>query len=393
MSALFGQFFYALRAYDVPVSLREYLTLLEGVAKGLASFRVDDFYVLSRACLVKDERHIDKFDRVFGHIFRGMELLTDPQQEIPEAWLRRLAERFLGPDELEKIQALGGFDELMRTLMERLKEQQERHQGGNKWIGTGGTSPFGAWGANPFGVRIGQHRSRHRRAVKVWDAREFRDFDDSRELGTRNIKVALRRLRKVVREGREWDLNVDHTIRATAKNAGYLDMVWERSRENRVKVLLLLDVGGSMDDHVQSVEELFSAARAEFKHLEVFYFHNCLYEEVWRDNQLRHRDRTSTLELMHTYGPDYKVMFVGDASMSPYEITEVGGSVEHWNPESGQMWLRRARRTWKHCVWINPVPEAHWGFTYSIQMIRNQFEGRMVPLTLEGLERATKALS
>ena len=392
MTALFGRFFYALRAQDVPVSLREYLTLLEGVAKGLASHRVDDFYVLSRACLVKDERHIDKFDRVFGHVFRGMEMLDDPQQEIPEAWLRLLAERYLSPEELADIEAMGGFEELMRTLMERLREQQERHQGGSKWIGTGGTSPFGAWGANPFGVRIGQNRSRYRRAVKVWDKREFRDFDDSREVGTRNIKVALRRLRKVVREGREWELDIDGTIHATAKNAGSLDMVWERARENRVKVLLLLDVGGSMDDHVLAVEELFSAARAEFKHLEVYYFHNCLYEEVWRDNHLRHRDRVSTLELLRTYGPDYKVMFVGDASMSPYEITEIGGSVEHWNPESGQTWLRRARRTWKHCVWINPVPEAQWGLTYSIQMIRSQFEGRMVPLTLEGLDRAMKEL-
>jgi len=390
---LFVGFFYDLRRAEIPVTLREFLTLLEAMKRGVAGYQVEHFYYLSRACLVKDERHIDRFDLVFKKFFEGVETLELEVEDLPEAWLRKLAERFFTEEEMARIQAKGGWEALLEELRDRLAEQDARHQGGSKWIGTGGSSPFGAFGYNPMGVRIGQDRSRHRRAVKVWDKREFRDFDDAVELGTRNLKVALRRLRRFVRQGAEEELDLPGTIKATANNAGYLDLKMVPTRENAVKVLLFLDVGGSMDDHVQRVEELFSAARSEFKHLEHFYFHNCPYERVWKDNRRRYRETIPTQDLLHTYGPDYKVIFVGDASMSPFEISEPGGSVEHWNEEPGAMWLRRVRQTWKHVVWLNPVPEPYWAYTYSIGMIRDLMHGRMVPLTLEGLEVGMQELT
>ncbi len=383
---MFIGFFFELRRGGVPVSLKEYLTFLEAMKENVAGYRVEHFYYLSRSALVKDERHIDRFDRVFAHWFQGMERVEDPFERIPEAWLRKMGERYLSEEEKAKIQALGGWQELLETLRKRLAEQMERHQGGSKWIGTMGTSPFGAWGYNPMGVRIGQDRSRHRSAIKVWDQREFRNFDDQAELGTRNMKVALRQLRKFTREGAEEELDLSGTIRATAKNAGYLDLKMVPERHNLVKVLLFLDVGGSMDDHVLQVERLFSAARSEFKHLEHFYFHNFLYERVWKDNARRFDDTIPTEEVLRTYGSDYRVIFVGDASMSPYEITEPGGSVEHWNEESGTDWMRRVFDTWERVLWINPVPREHWRFTYSIGMVRALMKGRMVPLTIRGIE-------
>ncbi|MDJ0976564.1 MAG: VWA domain-containing protein [Planctomycetota bacterium] len=389
---MFVGFFFELRQGGVPVSLKEYLTLLEAVQKGVAGYDIEHFYYLARAALVKDERHVDRFDRVFAKWFEGIAGVPDPFQRIPDEWLKKMGERLLTDEEKAKIQAMGGWEELLETLRKRLAEQQERHQGGSKWVGTGGTSPFGAWGYNPMGVRIGQPHSRHRSAVKVWDKREFKDFDDSRELGTRNMKVALRKLRKLTREGREEELDLPGTIRATARNAGWLDLKMQPERENQVKVLLFLDVGGSMDDHVRHVDELFSAARSEFKHLEHFYFHNCLYERVWRDNSRRFEETIPTREVLRTYGPDYRVIFVGDASMSPYEITEPGGSVEHWNEESGDVWLRRVLATWDRVLWINPVQQDHWRFTYSIGMLRGLFKGRMVPLTVKGIEDGLRHL-
>jgi hypothetical protein len=311
--------------------------------------------------------------------------------DLPAEWLEKLAEKHLSAEEKAEIEALGGFDKLMETLKERLKEQQGRHQGGNKWIGTAGTSPFGAYGYNPEGIRIGQDKSRHQRAVKVWDKREFRNLDGDTELGTRNIKVALKRLRQWVRDGAHDELDLDGTIRATAEH-GYLDVQTRPERRNAVKLLLFLDVGGSMDPHIQVVEELFSAARAEFKHLEYYYFHNCLYEGVWRDNRRRWEAQTPTWEVLNTYGPDYKCIFVGDAAMSPYEVAYPGGANEHWNPESGQTWLERARAQWPANLWINPVREAHWQYTQSTQMIHQIFEGHMVPMTLEGIDRGMKTL-
>ena len=390
---MFTGFFHALRNAGIPVTLREYLTLLEALERGLPEMDVENFYYLSRSCLVKDERFLDRFDQVFGHVFQGLEDMGDPQRQLPEAWLRRLAARFFTPEEMAKVKSLGGWDALMDELRKRLQEQERAHGGGSKWIGTGGTSPFGAWGYNPMGVRVGQHESRHRRAVKVWDKREFRNFDDSVELGTRNMKVALRRLRRFVRQGTEEELDLPDTIRSTAKNAGYLDLRMVAARENAVKVLLFLDVGGSMDDHVFRVEELFSAVRSEFKHLEHFYFHNCLYERVWKDNRRRFDETTPTAEILRTYGRDYKVIFVGDASMNPYEIMQAGASVEHWNEESGHTWMRRVVSTWPKTIWLNPVPEAHWGYTYSVGMIQSLVEGRMYGLTLEGLEAAMRELS
>ncbi|MBX6392770.1 MAG: VWA domain-containing protein, partial [Burkholderiales bacterium] len=347
-------FFYRLRAARVPVSLKEFLTLLEALEKGVIGPSVDDFYYLARAALVKDEAHYDRFDRAFGEYFSGIEQIEPEQLTIPEEWLRKLKELRLSPEEMAAIQAMGGLDKLLETLKKRLEEQKERHQGGNKWVGTAGTSPFGAYGYNPEGIRIGQHESRHRRAVKVWDQREFRNLDSNVELGTRNIKLALRRLRRFAREGAASELDLDGTIRETAKNAGWLDLQMRPERHNAVKVLLLLDVGGSMDDHVQLCEELFSACKSEFKHLEHYYFHNCLYESVWKDNSFRHRDRVSTVELMHKYGSDYKLIFVGDATMSPYEITEPGGSVEHWNEEPGMVWMQRILSVYPKAVWLNP---------------------------------------
>ena len=393
---MFQPFFENLRKAAIPVSLREYLTFLEGMKAGLATYDIEAFYFLARAAMVKDERNIDKFDRAFAATFEGLEAIPAEAVmeavDIPEDWLRKMAEKHLSAEEKAEIEALGGFDKLMETLKERLKEQQGRHQGGSKWIGTAGTSPFGAYGYNPEGVRIGQKESRHQRAVKVWDKREFKNLDDTVELGTRNIKVALKRLRRWAREGANEELDLDGTIRATAEH-GYLDVKTRPERHNAVKVLLFLDVGGSMDPHIKVVEELFSAARTEFKHLEYYYFHNCLYEGVWRDNRRRWDAQTPTWEVLHTYGPDYKCIFVGDASMSPYEIAYPGGANEHWNAEAGQVWLQRAREQWKDNLWINPVPEKYWDYTHSIQMIRELFDNRMVPMTLSGLEQGMKELT
>ncbi|MDG4910206.1 VWA domain-containing protein [Mesorhizobium sp. WSM4898] len=393
---MFIPFFLELKAARVPVSLREYLSLLEGLEAGLVDYDVDGFYYLARSALVKDERHIDRFDQVFAHVFKGVEALAGPDAvdvaNIPEEWLRRLAEKHLSDEEKKLVEALGGFDKLMETLKQRLEEQKGRHQGGSKWIGTGGTSPFGAYGYNPEGVRIGQHESRHRRAVKVWDKREFKNFDDAIELGTRNIKVALKRLRRWVREGAEEEFDLPGTIHATAEH-GYLDVRTRPERRNAVKLLMFFDVGGSMDGHVKTVEELFSAARAEFRQLEYYYFHNCLYERVWKDNRRRLAETIPTFDLIHKYGPDYKVIVVGDASMSPYEIAHPGGSVEHWNPEAGGVWLGRLLQQWPNAVWLNPEAEKNWRYTHSIAMITDIFGGRMFPLTLAGLEAATKQLS
>ena len=392
---MFLPFFDSLRRHGVPASPREYLTFLEGLVAGLCTYDSDSFYYFARVTLVKDERHLDRFDRAFAESFRGLdaipaEAVLDALQ-LPEDWLRKLAEKHLSEEEKAQIAALGGFEKLMETLRERLREQHERHQGGNKWIGTAGTSPFGAYGYNPEGVRIGQAESRHQRAVKVWDKREFRDFDDRVELGTRNIKVALKRLRSWARHGAAEELDLPGTIRASAES-GYIDVKTRPERHNAVKVVLFLDAGGSMDAHVQLVEELFSAARAEFKHLEHYYFHNCLYEGVWRDNRRRWNEVTPTWQVLHRYGPDYKCIFVGDAAMSPYEISHVGGANEHWNAEPGALWLQRARSQWPDHVWLNPLPQRHWGHTPSIAMINAAFEGRMYPLTLEGITQAMKLL-
>ena len=393
---MFVPFFDTLRKTGVPVSLREYLSFLDAMRAGLATYDPEAFYYLARSAMVKDERHIDRFDRAFAESFKGLDAIQLDQVlealDLPEDWLTKMAEKHLSDEEKAEIEALGGFDKLMETLKERLKEQQGRHQGGNKWIGTAGTSPFGAYGYNPEGVRIGQNESRHQRAVKVWDKREFRNLDDSVELGTRNIKVALKRLRNWARDGAADELDLDGTIRATAEH-GYLDVQTRPERRNAVKVLLFFDVGGSMDPHVKVVEELFSAARAEFKHLEHYYFHNCLYEGVWKDNRRRWDAVTPTWEVMNTYGADYKCIFVGDASMSPYEVAYVGGANEHWNEEPGQVWLQRARQQWPNHLWINPTPERHWHYTQSIQMIREIFEDAMVPMTLEGITRGIKELA
>ncbi len=386
-------FFGNLRAAKVPVTLREYLTLLEALDADLAERSVENFYFLSRACLVKDERNLDKFDRVFAATFKGVDSLAEMIEaaEIPDEWLKKLAEKFLTEEEKAQIEALG-WDELWKRLKQRLAEQKGRHQGGSKWIGTAGTSPYGAYGYNPEGVRIGQDGNRNNRAVKVWDKREFKDLDDGVELGTRAIKIALRRLRKFARTGAAEELDLDGTIRGTAER-GYLDVRLRPERRNAVKVLLFLDVGGSMDPHVAQVEELFSAARGEFKHLEFFYFHNCPYERLWKDNRRRHFETTPTEEVLRTFPPDYRVVFVGDASMSPYELAAAGGSVEHWNAEPGQVWLQRILDRWPRTVWINPVRENLWGYTHSIGMIRRMTGmDRMVPLTLEGLERGVREL-
>ena len=392
---MFLPFFENLRKTGIPVSLREFLSFLEAMKAGLVTYDIEGFYYLARAAMVKDERNLDRFDVAFSETFKGLETIPNDAVlnalDLPEDWLRKMAEKHLSEEEKAEIEALGGFDKLMETLKKRLEEQKGRHQGGSKWIGTAGTSPFGAYGYNPEGIRIGQDESRHRRAIKVWDRREFRNLDDTVELGTRNIKVALKRLRRWARDGAHEELDLDHTIRATAEH-GYLDVKTRPEKHNAVKVVLFLDVGGSMDDHIRVVEELFSAARTEFKHLEYYYFHNCLYEGVWRDNARRWDEVTSTQEVLNTYGADYKCIFVGDASMSPYEIAYPGGANEHWNPESGQVWLDRARTQWPEHLWINPVPEKYWDYTQSIGMIREIFENRMVPMTLEGIERGMKEL-
>ena len=394
---MFLPFFDQLRQHKVPVSMREFLAFLDGMAAGLATYDVDAFYYLARTSMVKDERNIDKFDRAFAAAFSGLEniSLDDVMEavDIPHEWLEKMAEKHLTPEEKAEIEAAGGFDKLMETLRKRLEEQKGRHQGGNKWVGTAGTSPFGAYGYNPEGVRIGQNESRHQRAVKVWDKREFKNLDDSVELGTRNIKVALKRLRRWARDGANDEFDLGGTIRATAEH-GYLDVKTRPERRNAVKVLLFLDVGGSMDPHIKTVEELFSAAKSEFKHLEHFYFHNCLYEGVWRDNRRRWTEQLDTMEVLRTYGPDYKCIFVGDASMSPYEIAYPGGANEHWNAEAGSVWLSRAREQWNSNLWINPIPEKYWPYTQSIKMVQEIFGAEaMVPMTLEGLSRGMKTLT
>jgi uncharacterized protein with von Willebrand factor type A (vWA) domain len=389
---MFVTFFQELKAAGVPVTLREYLTLMQAMDLDLASRRVEDFYYLSRAALIKDERNIDKFDRVFGHVFNGLDLLSDAETvELPAEWLKKLAEKYLTEEEKKQIEAMGGLDKLLEVLRQRIAEQKGRHQGGKKWIGTAGTSPYGAYGYNPEGVRIGQDRNRNFRAVKVWDKREFKDLDDQVELGTRNIKLALRRLRKFARTGAPDELDLDGTIRGTA-HKGYLDILMRPERHNSVKVLLFFDIGGSMDWHIKATEELFSAARTEFKHMAHFYFHNCLYEKVWKDNSRRHTATTPTFDVLNTYPHDYKVIFVGDASMSPYEISAQGGSVEHFNDEPGQVWMERVTRIYTSCVWLNPVPESEWSGTRSIRMLHQLMGGRMYPLTLEGLDRAMREL-
>ncbi len=391
---MFANFLMSLKQAGLPVSVTEYLTLMGAMKAGIAEYSVEDFYYLARATLVKDERHLDRYDRVFGQCFKGLESAEGvAARELPEEWLRKLAERLLSPEEMEQIKGLGGFDAIMERLRELLAEQKERHQGGSKWIGTAGTSPFGAYGYNPEGVRIGQKESRHRRAVKVWDKRDFRDLDGDVELGTRNFRVALRRLRRFARQGAPTELDIPDTIRSTANNAGMLDLKLVAERHNTVKLLLFLDIGGSMDEHVKICEELFSACRTEFKHLEYFYFHNYPYEKVWKDNRRRYEKTIPTWEVLRTYGADYRIIFVGDAAMSPYEITMAGGSVEHWNEESGRVWLDRMTSHYRRAAWLNPTPETTWGFVQSIGITRQLMEGRMFPLTLAGIEEMTRELS
>lgn len=385
-------FFYALREGGLKVSLTEFLTLLEALKQRVACLSIDDFYYLARSALVKDETKYDRFDKVFGAYFKGVDAVFDDlfKGSIPDDWLRAEMQKLLSDEEREKLQAMG-WDKLMETLKQRLEEQKERHQGGSKWIGTGGTSPFGHAGFNPEGIRIGGQGGK-RRAVKVWERRDYANYDDSRELGTRNLKVALRRLRRFARTGAADILDLDDTIRSTARNAGYLDIKMVPERHNAVKVLLFLDVGGSMDDHVRVCEELFSAASSEFKHLEYFYFHNFIYESVWKDNQRRHGERISLFDVLHKYPSDYKVIFVGDATMSPYEITYAGGSVEHWNEEPGALWMQRVMDAYSKAIWLNPEPEDRWEWSPSVQMTRELVGERMFPLTINGLEQGMKRL-
>jgi hypothetical protein len=381
-----------LKSAGVPVTLREYLTLLAALDADIAGHQVEGFYHLARISLVKDERHLDRFDRIFGQVFKGVVSTAEAvEASIPEEWLRAVSQLFLSEEEKKKIAELGGWEKIMEELQKRLAEQKGRHQGGSKWIGTGGTSPYGAYGYNPAGVRIGQKENRNNRAIKVWDKREFRDLDDDVEIGTRNIKVALRRLRRFARQGAPDELDLAGTIRATA-DKGYLDLRMRPERRNAVKVLMFLDVGGSMDWHVKVAAELFSAARSEFKYLEHFYFHNCLYEAVWRNNARRWTERMPTMDVLHTYPADYKVVFVGDAAMSPYEIVVPGGSVEHMNEEPGAAWMKRLTAVYQSCIWLNPLPEETWAYTPSIGLMRDLMEGRMFPLTLEGLDAGMKAL-
>lgn len=386
-------FFFTLKEFAVPVSIKEFLVLMEALKKHVAYCSVDEFYHLSRTCMVKDEKHFDKFDRAFGKYFKGVVQIDAGVAEIPEEWLKHMAEKYLSEEEKKAIESQGGWEKIMEALKKRLEEQKGRHEGGSKWIGTAGTSPFGAYGYNPEGIRIGQKESRNRRAVKVWDAREYKNYDDSVEIGTRNIKVALRRLRRFARDGNPDILDLDDTIRSTARNAGWLDIKMVPERHNAVKVLLFLDVGGSMDDHIKLCEELFSAARTEFKHLEYYYFHNFIYERVWKDNRRRMQEKIATWDVMHKYGHDYKLVFVGDATMSPYEITYPGGSVEHTNPEAGALWLQRMLEVYEHAIWINPQPEAHWEYHESIEITKQLMGGRMFPLTVDGLDRAMRVLS
>jgi len=384
-------FFLHLKSRGLPVSTREFLTLLEALRERVAGHEVEDFYYLARACLVKDESGYDRYDRAFGEYFKGISSPVGQEASIPEEWLRRIIGRHLGEEEKARIEKLG-WDRLMDELRKRLAEQKERHAGGSKWIGTGGTSPFGAHGVHPEGIRIGAESAGNRSAVKVWDRRSFRNLDGGVELGMRNIKVALRRLRRFAREGAAEELDLEGTIGSTARNAGWLDLRMRPERHNAVKVLLLLDIGGSMDDHIRVCEELFSAARTEFKHLEHFYFHNCVYEHLWRDNARRYSERTATLDLLHRYPADYKLILVGDATMSPYEILQPGGSIEGMNEEAGAVWLGRLLDTWPNAIWLNPEPEKHWNYRHSIVIVRELMGGRMFPLTLEGLERGMRLL-
>lgn len=387
------RFFFMLREGGMKPSITELLTLLEAMKRGVAGRSVEDFYYLARSCLVKDESLFDRFDRIFAAHFHGAEAAFRAlAEELPDDWLEAQAELLLSEEERARIEALGGFEELMKALRDRLDEQDDRHEGGNRWIGTAGTSPFGAYGYNPEGVRIGQQGSRHRRAVKVWDRREYRNLDDSVELGTRNIKIALRKLRKFAREGAADQLDLEDTIDKTARNAGLLDLRMVPERHNAIKVLLCLDIGGSMDDHVRICEELFSAARSEFKHLEYFYFHNFIYESLWKDNRRRHAERVPTLDVTHKYGPDYKLVFVGDATMSPYEIVYAGGSVEHWNEEPGAVWIKRLLDAYPKAIWLNPEPEQRWDYTPSVKLTRELMEDRMFPLTLSGIDDGIKSL-
>ncbi len=399
-------FFYTLRAAQLPVSVREFLMLLEALQAGVVgpnsghdnhaaaegAYSLDDFYYLSRTVLVKDEKHYDKFDRAFAAYFKGVESLADFTKDVPLDWLRKNLELQLSPEEKAKIEKMG-WDELMETLKKRFEEQKERHEGGSKWIGTGGTSPFGAFGFNPRGIRIGQPKSRNRSAVKVWDQRAYKDYDDTQELGTRNIKVALRRLRKFARQGNAEELDLPDTIRATAANAGWLDIKMIPERHNHVKVLLLMDVGGSMDDHIQRVEEMFSAVKSEFKHLEFYYFHNCVYDFVWKNNHRRFAEKFPTLDIIRKYNKDYKLIFVGDATMSPYEILQPGGSVEYNNEEAGAKWVERLTTAFPHFAWINPEPQGVWQYRQSISIMQQLLSQRMYPLTVKGLEEAMRLLS
>jgi uncharacterized protein with von Willebrand factor type A (vWA) domain len=386
-------FFYTLKRANVPVSIKELLDLLAAMEKNLAFGSVDDFYLLSRTCLVKDEKYYDRFDRAFGAYFKNLENIDDIIEAlIPEDWLRKEFEKHFTEEEKAKIESLGGLEKLIEEFKKRLEEQKERHQGGNKWIGTGGTSPFGHGGFNPEGIRVGGEGGQGS-AVKVWDERQFADLDDSVQIGTRNIKVALRRLRKFAREGSADQLDLDDTIRSTARNAGLLDIKMVPERHNAVKVLIFFDIGGSMDPYVRLCEELFSAAKTEFKHLEYFYFHNCLYDYVWKDNHRRRDEQISTYDLLHKYTSDYKVIFVGDASMAPYEINSPGGSVEYHNEEPGSVWMQRMSQTFEKLIWLNPVQEQYWDYTPSILMLRELVEGKMYPLTLAGLEKGMRLLS
>ncbi|KAF0164846.1 MAG: hypothetical protein FD157_2010 [Rhodocyclaceae bacterium] len=385
-------FFLHLKAKKLPVSTREFLTLLEALKEHVAGNSIDDFYFLARTCLVKDETHYDKFDQAFGEYFKGVTAVPGLEADIPEEWLKMLMKKHLTPEEKAKLEKLG-WDKLMEEFKKRLEEQKERHSGGSKWIGTGGSSPFGHGGYHPEGIRIGGESAGNRTAIKVWENREYRNLDDTVELGTRNIKIALRRLRRFAREGAEDELDLDGTIAGTARNAGWLDIKMRPERHNKVKVLLFLDVGGSMDDHIKVCEELFSAAKSEFKHLEYYYFHNCIYDYVWKDNRRRHGERFPLWDVMHKYGEDYKVVVVGDATMSPYEILQPGGSVEYSNEEAGAVWLQRMLDTWPRAVWLNPEPERLWDYRHSIELVRTIFNNRMFPLTLAGLERAMRELN
>jgi len=386
-------FFFALREARLPVSIKEFLSLLEGLQANLIAPSIDEFYQLARLMLVKDEKHYDKFDQAFGAYFKGVESLAELNPDVPLEWLKKNLQRTLSPEEKALIEKLGGLDKLMERLKALLDEQKGRHEGGSKWIGTGGTSAFGNGGYHPEGVRIGGESAGNRTAVKVWDQRSYRDYDDEVELGTRNIKVAMRRLRRFARDGAAEELDLDDTIRSTAANAGWLDIKLVPERHNRVKVLMLLDVGGSMDDHIKRTEELFSAAKSEFKHLEFFYFHNCVYDFLWKKNQRRHAERFSSWDVLHKYSADYKLIFVGDATMSPYEILQPGGSVEYNNPEAGAVWLQRFANQFPHHAWLNPEPESVWAYRQSIDLIRNILPERMYPLTLAGLESAMRRLS